>query len=154
MTASLKLKSETLRELYDHYLSLSDEVPHEKQIDPSSFPSKLFPYICLFEVVPESNRYFAKLVGNALIHYAKHDYRNQFLDELPTYNRLGRVVDWYQSCLKERRPAAGFINFVCDGDVELPAERLFLPFVNDDNEIRKFIVAISIQNDGINHALP
>ncbi|MTI08595.1 PAS domain-containing protein [Curvivirga aplysinae] len=152
---SLEIKSSLLQELYDHWFDLNaGAIPQENLLDPSSFPKKLFPFISLYEVTQEPRRYYAKIVGNGLIHYANVDYRNKYLDELPIFNFLSEIIDWYDTCIDAEIASVKHLPFKAINDENLPAERLFLPYKNLNGQISKFIAASILEVHLKTHTLP
>lgn len=153
---SLDIKSGLLVELYDHWRDLNNgDIPFDYQLDPSAFPKKLFPYISLFNVEYEPRRYYAKLVGNGLIHHARIDYQHKYLDELPVADLLHDIFAWYDENIDQKMPSVRILDFISKDDLHIPSERLFLPYQNMNGVITKFIVSSIIQTDRqTHHTLP
>ena len=151
----LDIQSSLLQELYDHWYRLNDgALPLDNQVDPLEFPTGLFPYIALIEVHEDPIRFFVKIAGNGMMHYARSDFIDKFLGELPESDALQDLITWYTDISEKREAASSSLPFITVNGEEIPAERLALPYVNQEGRVTKLIVANIIHDDKQKHDLP
>lgn len=150
----LQIKSESLQELYSMWKTSSDEIPHEREIDPYLFPKKLFPYLVLYEVHYEPMRFLAKLAGNALSHHVGKEFQGRFLDEINPDGAITPVIEWHEKSVLARKASLTKHPFITGKGEKIKAYRLFLPYCNDQGVISKFISAAELLEDDRSFILP
>ena len=155
MTEELDIDSDLLRELFHNWRQSDGSLPHQSKIDPTLIPGKLMPFVAIIDVYYGLTiRYRARLVGNGLVHYAGVDYIHKFLDDLSVVDELRDVIAWYDSLIKAPKAAVSNIPFITEKGDELACERLFLPYVNHNNEVTCFMVANILESADGDYTLP
>ncbi|HXY98459.1 MAG TPA: PAS domain-containing protein [Stellaceae bacterium] len=117
-------------------------MPQRRDIEPTEIP-RLLPNLQLIDVLGDQFRY--RLIGTALVEAFGRDYTGAFVHELFTGPRAGFVCALYRSVCEARRPVFNRNRYHTTRDVDLIANRLYLPLSEDDRSVGMILGAFSFE---------
>lgn len=103
-------------------------MPSRRDFDPADVPA-LLPHLQLIDIVGGRFRY--RLVGTALVDAFGRDYTGQFPDEMFAGPRADMVCDVYRAVCQARQPMFLRSRYITTKNVDLVADRLYLPLSGD-----------------------
>jgi hypothetical protein len=120
----------------------SRSMPSRRDIDPVEV-RKLLPNLQLIERVV-SGRWRFRLIGTALVEAFGRDYTGQFPDELFDAARAKSIRETHDAVRDARRPMFLRSRYVTTKDVDIVANRLYLPLSDDDIEVNMILGALTL----------
>lgn len=117
-------------------------MPRRRDIDPAEIP-RLLPNLQIVDVLDDHFRY--RLVGTALVEAFGRDYTGKDPRELFPGPRGIFVCDLYRSVCETRQPVFTRNGYVTTKDVDLVANRLYLPLSKDDHRVNMVMGAFSFE---------
>lgn len=117
-------------------------MPQRRNIEPSDIP-RLLPNLQLIDVLGDQFRY--RLIGTALVEAFGRDYTGAYAHELFPGPRGGFVCALYRSVCDARRPIFTRNRYHTTKDVDLIANRLYLPLSEDDDRVGMILGAFSFE---------
>ena len=119
----------------------SRSMPSRRDIDPVDVPT-LLPNLQLIEIVGGA-RFRYRLIGTALVQAFGRDYTGRYLDDLVQGPRAPVVTEVYNTVLTARKPVFLRSRYHTARDVDLIANRLYLPLSGDDSEVNMILGALT-----------
>jgi hypothetical protein len=117
-------------------------MPRRRDIDPAEI-TRLLPNLQLIDV--DGDRYRYRLVGTALVEAFGRDYTGKYPHELFTGLRCDFVCALYRSVRDARRPMFNRSRYHTTKDVDMVANRLYLPLSEDDRQVSMLLGAFSFE---------
>jgi hypothetical protein len=116
-------------------------MPSRRDIDPVEVP-KLLPNLQLIEMVA-GGRWRYRLIGTALVEAFGRDYTGQFPDELFDAPRARSIIETHNAVREARQPMFLRSRYITTKDVDIVANRLYLPLSDDDREVNMILGALT-----------
>lgn len=138
------LNSQWQKDFYIYWLSQqqADFPPHISVIDPLSMPVGCLPYMAVTEIEETPpHRLRIKIVGEEIKDLVGNVFQRKYVDELPGHEITLRRYNW---CIENKKPyiTTGKLEF--SKNVLRSYHQITLPFVDDDNNVRKLVNILSI----------
>jgi hypothetical protein len=115
-------------------------MPARRDFDPTAVPM-LLPHLQLIDIVDGRFRY--RLVGTELVEMFGRDYTGQFPDELFPGPRGRMICDVFSAVLKARQPMFLRNCYITTKNLDLVANRLYLPLSEDDEAVNMILGALT-----------
>ncbi len=115
-------------------------MPSRRDVEPADVPA-LLPHLQLVDIVDGRFRY--RLVGTALVDAFGRDYTGQYPDEMFENTRGPFICQVFTAVREARRPMFLRSRYLTNRDVELFADRLYLPLSQDGREVDMILGALS-----------
>jgi hypothetical protein len=121
-------------------------MPRRRDIDPIDL-RELLPHIQLIDVVNSGARarYRYRLVGTSLVTAFGKEYTGKYLDELFTGERLRMAETVFGKVREERQPVFLRNRYSTTKDVEMVANRLYLPLSEDDRDVNVIMGTLTFE---------
>lgn len=116
-------------------------MPSRRDIDPVEVP-RLLPNLQLIEFVAGRWRY--RLIGTALVTAFGRDYTGQYPDELFDADRARSVIDTFDAVRQARQPIFARSRYITTKDVDIVANRLYLPLSDDGRAVNMILGALTL----------
>jgi hypothetical protein len=117
-------------------------MPRRRDIDPAEIP-RLLPNLQLIDVLGDRFRY--RLIGTALVEAFGRDYTGAYPDELFTDPRRDFICGLYRSVRDAGRPMFLRNRYHTNKDIDLIANRLYLPLSEDDRRVSMILGAATFE---------
>ncbi|MGO8918396.1 MAG: PAS domain-containing protein [Stellaceae bacterium] len=117
-------------------------MPRRRDLDPAEI-ARLLPNLQLIDVQGDQFRY--RLVGTALVEAFGYDYTGKTPHELFTGPRADFVCALYRSVRDGRRPMFNRNRYTTTKDLDLIANRLYLPLSEDDHQVNMIFGAFTFE---------
>ena len=118
-------------------------VPARSDIDPVEIPA-LLPNIQLIEVVSDGSfRY--RLVGTALVDAFGRDYTGGYVGKLIDTRRAETLIEHHQRVCAERKPVFARSRYLTTKDIDLVANRLYLPLSEDGLDVNMILGTLTLE---------
>jgi hypothetical protein len=117
-------------------------MPARRDIEPADVPA-LLPHLQLVDIVAGRFRY--RLVGTALVEAFGRDYTGQYPDEMFESARGPYICNVFTTVREARRPIYLRSHYVTTRNVELVAERLYMPLSQDGTEVDMILGALAFE---------
>lgn len=114
-------------------------MPSRRDFDPADVPA-LLPHLQLVDIV--DGRFRFRLVGTALVDAFGRDYTGCFPDEMFEGPRGEMICDVYRTVCAARRPMFLRSRYITTKNVDLVANRLYLPLSSDDKAVDMILGAL------------
>jgi hypothetical protein len=126
----------------DYWLHIRGDraMPSRREFEPADVPA-LLPHLQLVDIVGGRFRY--RLVGTALVDAFGHDYTGQYPDEMFESDRGAFICQVFGAVREARRPMFLRSRYVTTRDVDLFADRLYMPLSRDGHEVDMILGALS-----------
>jgi hypothetical protein len=118
-------------------------MPQRRDIDPTEIPH-LLPHLQIIEVIEGGARFRYRLVGTRLVEAFGAEYTGKFTDEILSGDRASMVLRMYRSTCAARRPIYIWSTYSSPREVDLVAERIFLPLSEDGKEVNMILGAYTV----------
>lgn len=118
------------------------EMPRRRDIDPTEI-APLLPHLQLIDVVEGGARYRYRLVGTSLVTAFGREYTGTYLDELLTAERLANAQRVYGAVVARRKPVFLRNRYNTTLDVEMIANRLYMPLSADGRTVNLILGALT-----------
>ena len=115
-------------------------MPARRDFDPAAVPA-LLPHLQLIDIVDGRFRY--RLVGTALVDAFGRDYTGQYPDELFEGPRAQMISDVFERVRQARRPMFLRSRYVTARNIDLIADRLYLPLSGDGRDVDMILGALA-----------
>ena len=119
-------------------------MPRRRDIDPTEIAS-LLPHLQLIDVVEGGARYRYRLVGTSLVEAFGGEYTGKYLDELFTSERLANARRVYGTVVERRLPVFLRNRYSTTLDVEMIANRLYMPLSPDGRTVTLILGALTFE---------
>ncbi len=119
-------------------------MPQRRDIEPGEIP-RLLPNLQLIDVQGDQFRY--RLIGTALVEAFGRDYTGTYAHELFPGPRGDFVRALYRSVRDSGRPLFSRNRYLTTRDVDLIANRLYMPLSEDDHSVGMLLGAFSFEFD-------
>ena len=116
-------------------------MPSRRDVDPVEVRS-LLPNLQLIEMV-DGGRWRYRLIGTALVEAFGRDYTGQFPDELFDARRAASIIETHNAVRRARQPMFLRSRYITTKNVDLIANRLYLPLSNDDRDVNMILGALT-----------
>jgi len=120
----------------------SRSMPSRRDIDPVEVP-RLLPNLQLIEIVA-GGRWRYRLIGTALVEAFGRDYTGQFPDELFDAPRARSIIETHNAVRHARQPMFLRSRYITTKDVDIVANRLYLPLSDDDRDVNMILGALTL----------
>jgi hypothetical protein len=120
----------------------SRSMPRRRDIDPTEIAA-LLPNLQLIDVQGDRFRY--RLVGTALVEAFGRDYTGKYPHDLFPGKRGDFVSALYRSVRDAKRPMFNRSRYVTTKDLDMTANRLYLPLSEDDRDVSMLMGAFSFE---------
>lgn len=117
-------------------------MPSRRDIDPAEVPA-LLPHLQLIEWVADRFRY--RLIGTALVDAFGRDYTGVFVDELFEGPRAQLASEVYRVVRERRQPMFLRNRYFTVKNVDLIANRLYLPLSENADEVNMLLGALTFE---------
>lgn len=117
-------------------------MPSRRDIDPVEVP-RLLPNLQLIEIVA-GGRWRYRLIGTALVEAFGRDYTGQFPDELFDGPRARSIIETHNAVRHARQPMFLRSRYITTKDVDIVANRLYLPLSDDDCDVNMILGALTL----------
>ena len=118
-------------------------MPSRRDIDPADLPA-ILPHLQLIDVL-DQDRFRYRLVGTALVEAFGHDYTGQRVDELLKGARSDFVTGVFGQVRDARRPLFLRSRYFTAKDVDLLANRLYVPLSVDGGSVNMILGALTFE---------
>jgi hypothetical protein len=88
-------------------------------------------------------RFRYRLIGTALVEAFGHDYTGQYPDELFDAPRARSIIETHNAVRHARQPMFLRSRYFTTKNVDIIANRLYLPLSNDDREVNMIVGALT-----------
>jgi hypothetical protein len=119
-------------------------MPARRDIDPVEVPA-LLPNLQLIELV--GSRYRYRLIGTELVYANGRDYTGQYADELFEGARAKHIIEVYDLARDGRQPVFLRSRYVTGSDVNLVANRIYLPLSKDGRDVNMILGALTFESE-------
>jgi hypothetical protein len=116
-------------------------MPSRRDIDPVEVPA-LLPNLQLIELV-DRGRWRYRLIGTALVEAFGRDYTGRCPDELFDARRTASIIETHNAVRQARQPMFLRSSYITTKNVDLVANRLYLPLSNDDRDVNMILGALT-----------
>jgi len=116
-------------------------MPSRRDIDPVEVPT-LLPNLQLIEIVA-GGRFRYRLIGTALVEAFGRDYTGQYPDELFDGPRARSIIETHNAVRHARQPMFLRSRYFTTKNVDIIANRLYLPLSDDDREVNMILGALT-----------
>jgi hypothetical protein len=110
--------------------------------DPVEMP-KLLPHIQLIEIMPDGRSRY-RVVGTLLVNANGRDYTGKYAGELFDGKRGQSVVEHHRAVCIARQPAFVRSRYITEKDVDLIANRLYLPLSDNDLDVNMILGVLTL----------
>lgn len=117
-------------------------MPSRRDIDPVEVPT-LLPNLQLIEIVA-GGRFRYRLIGTALVEAFGRDYTGQYPDELFDAPRARSIIETHNAVRDARQPLFLRSRYFSTKNVDIIANRLYLPLSDDDREVNMILGALTL----------
>lgn len=117
-------------------------IPRRRDIDPTEI-APLLPHLQLIDVVDAGARFRYRLVGTSLVAAFGAEYTGKYLDELFTGERLANARRVYGAVVQHRLPVFLRNRYQTTLDVEMIANRLYMPLSPDGRTVTLILGALT-----------
>jgi len=117
-------------------------MPSRSDIDPIEVPS-LLPHLQLIDIVDDRFRF--RLIGSELVYAFGRDYTGFYVDELFDGPREINVTEVYRAVRERRQPAFMRSQYFTTKDIDLVANRLYLPLSTNDRDVNMILGAMTFE---------
>ena len=117
-------------------------MPRRRDIDPAEI-ARLLPNLQLIDVQGDRFRY--RLVGTALVEAFGHDYTGKYPDDLFRGTRVDFVCALYRAVRDGRQPMFNRSRYHTTKDVDLIANRLYMPLSEDGLQVSMLLGAFTFE---------
>jgi hypothetical protein len=108
-------------------------MPARRDIDPVEI-WKLLPHVQLIEIMPDGRSRY-RLVGTLLAKAYGRDYTGKYAGELFDGKRGQSIVEHHRAVCLARQPAFVRSRYITENDLDLIANRLYLPLSDNDLDV-------------------
>jgi hypothetical protein len=115
-------------------------MPRKSDLDPVEMPPRLLPQLQIIEPIADG-RFRFRLVGTAAVEAYGRDYTGRCPDEMFTPDRAAFIQRIYRTACETRRPVFSRNKYITTKNVDLIANRLYLPLSDDDATV-DFILGV------------
>lgn len=115
-------------------------MPARRDFDPSEVPT-LLPHVQLVDLV--DGRYRYRLVGTELVRAFGRDYTGQFPDDMFPGPRGRMICEVFGRVWGARQPMFLRSKYITTRNLDLLANRLYLPLSDDDREVNMLLGAVT-----------
>jgi hypothetical protein len=115
-------------------------MPARRDLDPADV-RVLLPHLQLVDIVGGRFRY--RLIGTALVEAFGRDYTGHYPDEMFETTRGPYICHVYAAVCQARRPMYLRSRYITTKNVDLIAERLYLPLSSDGQEVDMILGALA-----------
>lgn len=142
----MKIESPILQHLYDYWRQKrgTRALPARRDLDPVEIPS-ILPNVILLDVVSETQRMRARVVGTKVVGWYGSDYTGKYLDEIDFGDQRDQVLSDYRACLSSAKPQLEFRQFRTDSDILIRMERVILPLSDDGETVNMLLSGLSFE---------
>ena len=119
-------------------------LPSRRDIDPTEI-GPLLPHLQLIDVVERGARYRYRLVGTSLVTSFGREYTGKYLDELFAGERLRYAEHVYGTVCHLRRPVFLRNRYSTTRDVDMMANRLYMPLSEDGSSVNVIFGALTFE---------
>jgi hypothetical protein len=106
-------------------------MPARRDIDPTEL-GRVLPHLQLIDVAQKAERFRYRLVGTSLVEAFGKEYTGKYLDELFSGERLRFATQIFRTVCQSRRPVFLRNRYSTTKNVEMIANRLYLPLSEDE----------------------
>jgi hypothetical protein len=111
----------------------SRSMPARRDVDPVEI-WKLLPHVQLIEIMPDGRSRY-RLVGTLLAKAYGRDYTGKYAGELFDGKRGQSIVEHHRAVCLARQPAFVRSRYITENDLDLIANRLYLPLSDNDLDV-------------------
>ncbi len=119
-------------------------MPRRRDVDPIDVP-RILPHLQLIEVIGGGARFRYRLAGTALVAAFGKEYTGKHLDELFTGERLAYASHVLSTVCAKKRPMFLRNRYSSAKDLEMVANRLYLPLSDDGCSVNIIIGALTFE---------
>ena len=120
----------------------SRSMPARRDIDPVEM-WKLLPYVQLIEFMPDGRSRY-RVVGTLLVKANGRDYTGKYAGELFDGKRGQSIVEHHRTVCAAKRPAFVRSRYITEKDVDLIANRLYLPLSDNDLDVNMILGVLTL----------
>ncbi len=133
-----------LAQVLEYWLRRRGEraLPRRRDIDPLDLP-KLLPHLQLVETAGGRFRY--RLVGTRIVRAFGRDHTGAYLDELYPDDRGRLAADVFRLVCDKRQPIFARSRYFTTRDVDIIANRLYLPLSEDEASVSLILGALTFK---------
>ncbi|MDX1739258.1 MAG: PAS domain-containing protein [Alphaproteobacteria bacterium] len=117
-------------------------LPHFSVIDPIEIPKICLSNITLLEIARDPFDIRVRLSGTMIERYHERSQRGKRLLDVSEGAHISEVFDWYQEAANKKVALWSDLKFVTDNGALLNAERVALPFVDDQGDVCRILSCI------------
>lgn len=139
--ADIRCRAPRNRQLLDYWLTRrrGRRLPRRADIDPADIPT-LLPHIMVSDITYAPFRVRYRLVGTAIVEFAKFDFTGQYADELQFQDDDGfDYAGCYAKVAAAKSPGLGLSQWIVHGNVVRWIEFMICPLASDDQLVTQCI---------------
>ena len=143
-----ELSGELFVAAHDHWLKIRGDgrdLPLERDLDPVEFPTTVWPYCELVEVLTDPLDFRYRLIGTAIYDISRKNYTGLSVREIPTQAPPSRMFSYYDLGYERKAPLCARLPYTGPDGFITSIRNLLLPFGDGTGEVTLFwsIVEIS-----------